>query len=403
MSRDASRRGLIFVVVTVLLDVIGIGIVIPVLPKLIVSLTGEGVDRAAIDGGWLIFTYAAMQFLFAPVIGNLSDRFGRRPVLLVSVATFGLDNLVCALAPTLPWLFVGRALSGLSGGSYTSAAAFIADVSTPETRARNFGFMGMAFGVGFVLGPVIGGLAGEFGPRVPFFVAAGVSVLNLLFGFFFLKESLPAEKRRSFSLARANPLGALREMRKYPALWPLAAVVVLYQIGHDANPSVWSYAGKLRFGWSEADIGLSLAAVGIAMSIVMGGLIGPIVKRFGERRAALIGLSLAAVGFTGYAFAPAGWVMFVFIPVFAFIGLIDPSLRAIAVGQVAEDAQGELQGAIASLKGLTMVGSPILMTQVFGFFTGPHAPVYFPGAPFLVAACLMLIGIVILKCYGRAR
>ncbi len=317
---DKRGGGLLFVFLTVLLDVIGIGMVIPILPSLITSLTGEGVSAAALDGGWLIFAYAGMQFLFAPVIGNLSDRFGRRPLLLCSVAAFGLDNLLCALAPTLPWLFVGRVLAGIAGGSYTTAGAYIADVSTRETRARNFGLMGMAFGVGFVLGPVLGGLAGEFGPRVPFYVAAGLSAVNLAIGVVFLTESLPPEKRRAFDLRRANPLGALVQMKKYPEILGLAAVVVIYQIAHDANPAVWAYSGALRFGWSEADIGLSLAAVGAAMAIVMGLLIGPIVKRYGEWRAAMAGLILAAVGFTGYAFAPAGWVMFVFIAPFAFIG-----------------------------------------------------------------------------------
>jgi DHA1 family tetracycline resistance protein-like MFS transporter len=401
MAADASRKGLLFVFVTVLLDVIGIGMVIPVLPTLIGSLTGEGVSEAAIDGGWLIFVYAGMQFLFAPVIGNLSDRFGRRPVLLISVLTFGLDNLICALAPTLGWLFLGRFLAGISGGSFTTASAYIADISTAENRARNFGFMGMAFGIGFVLGPTLGGLVGEYGPRVPFFVAAGLSLVNFAFGYFFLKETLPADKRRPFSLKRANPLGAIREMRKYPTILGLAAVVVIYQIAHDANPSVWSYSGALRFGWSEAEIGLSLAAVGVSMAIVMGGLIGPIVRRLGERRAALLGLLLSAAGFTGYAFATAGWMMFVFMVPFAFIGLIEPSLRAIATGEVPENAQGELMGAIASLKSLTMVMSPILMTQLFGWFTGADAPVYFPGAPFLAAAVLLLVGAVLLIGHGR--
>lgn len=391
------RGGLLFVFLTVLLDVIGIGMVIPILPSLITSLTGDDVSAAALDGGWLIFAYAGMQFVFAPIIGNLSDRYGRRPLLLASVAAFGIDNLVCALAPTMPWLFAGRILAGIAGGSYTTAGAYIADVATPEKRARYFGLMGMAFGVGFVLGPVLGGLAGSFGPRVPFFVAAGLSAANLAIGYAFLTESLPPEKRRPFDIRRANPLGALLQMRRYPAILGLAAVVVIYQIAHDANPSVWAYAGALRFGWSEAEIGLSLAAVGTAMAIVMGLLIGPIVRRYGEWRAAMAGLVLSSVGFTGYAFADAGWVMFVFIVPFAFIGLIEPSLRSIAVGLVPEDAQGELQGAIASLKSLTMVLSPLLMTRLFGWFTGPDAPVFFPGAPFLAAALLLALGTLVLS------
>lgn len=392
----APRHGMLFVFLTVLLDVIGIGIVIPILPSLITDLTGETLSAAAVDGGWLIFVYAGVQFVFAPIVGNLSDRFGRRPVLLVSVATLGFDNLVCALAPSLPWLFLGRILAGASGASYTTAGAYIADISTPETRARNFGMMGMAFGVGFVLGPVIGGIAGAYGPRVPFAVAAGLSLLNVLFGAIFLKETLPAARRRPFSLARANPLGALRAMRRHPAVLGLAAVAVIYQIAHDANPAVWAYAAKLRFGWSEREIGLSLAVVGVAMAIVMGGLIGPTVRRFGERRTALIGLVTAAVGFTGYAFAETPLMLFAAIVPFAFIGLIEPSIRAIAVGKVPEDEQGELQGAFASLRSLTMIGSPILMTRLFGWFTGADAPVYFPGAPFLAAAILLVIGAALL-------
>ncbi|BBE72575.1 TCR/Tet family MFS transporter [Oharaeibacter diazotrophicus] len=396
MADGRARGGLLFVFLTVLLDVVGIGMVIPILPSLIGELTGETVSAAAVDGGWLIFVYAGMQFLFAPVIGNLSDRFGRRPLLLASVATFGLDNLICALAPNLAWLFLGRTLAGISGGSYTTAGAYIADVATPENRAKSFGLMGVAFGVGFVLGPALGGLAGELGPRVPFFAAAALSAVNFAIGWVFLKESLPPERRRPFSLARANPLGALRQMRRHPTILGLGAVIVIYQIAHDANPSVWAYAAKLRFGWSEGEIGLSLAAVGVAMAVVMGGLIGPVVKRFGEWRAALAGLLLAAVGFTGYAFATAGWVMFVFVVPFAFIGLIEPSIRAIAVGRMPEDAQGELQGAIASLKSLTMVLSPILMTRLFAWFTGADAPVYFPGAPFLAASVLLVVGAALL-------
>lgn len=396
----STARTLVFVYITIALDVIAIAMVIPILPALLMELTGDGVEAAAIDGGWLIFAYSAMQFLFAPVIGNLSDRFGRRPVLLASVATFGIDNLICALAPTLPWLFAGRILAGISGGSYTTAGAVIADVSTPQTRARNFGFIGIAFGVGFVFGPAIGGLLGEIGPRVPFFAAAALSLANFVFGWFFLEETLPSARRRAFDIRRANPFGALRHLTRFPALLALVSVIVIYQLAHDANPAVWTYATKLRFGWSEADIGLSLAAVGIGMAVVMGGLVGPVVRRFGEARAAQIGCALAAVGFTGFAFAPNGAVMLAFIPFFAFIGLIEPSIRSLMVAEVGPDAQGELQGAIASVKALTMVLSPILMTRLFAAFTGADAPVYFPGAPFLAAALLLAAGVAVMA--GRA-
>ncbi|WP_075215364.1 TCR/Tet family MFS transporter [Mongoliimonas terrestris] len=399
----STARTLVFVYITIALDVIAIAMVIPILPALLMELTGDGVEAAAIDGGWLIFAYSGMQFLFAPVIGNLSDRFGRRPVLLASVATFGLDNLICALAPTLPWLFAGRILAGISGGSYTTAGAVIADVSTPETRARNYGFIGIAFGVGFVFGPAIGGLLGEIGPRVPFFAAAALSLANFVFGWFFLQETLPRARRRAFDIRRANPFGAFRHLMRYPALLALVSVIVIYQLAHDANPAVWTYSTKLRFGWSEADIGLSLAAVGIGMAVVMGGLVGPVVRRFGEARAAQIGCALAAVGFTGFAFAPNGLVMLAFIPFFAFIGLIEPSIRSLAVAEVGPDGQGELQGAIASVKALTMVLSPILMTRLFAAFTGADAPVHFPGAPFLAAALLLAVGVAVVAARVGAR
>ncbi|WP_181706780.1 TCR/Tet family MFS transporter [Chthonobacter rhizosphaerae] len=399
----STARTLVFIYVTIALDVIAIAMVIPILPALLMELTGDGVEAAAIDGGWLIFAYSAMLFLFAPVIGSLSDRFGRRPVLLASVAMFGVDNLICALAPSLPWLFAGRVLAGMAGGSYTTAGAAIADLSTPENRARNFGFVGIAFGVGFVFGPAIGGLLGELGPRVPFFAAAALSLANFVFGWFVLKETLPAARRRAFDIRRANPFGALAQLARFPALLALIGVIVIYQLAHDANPAIWTYSTKLRFGWSEADIGLSLAAVGVGMAVVMGGLVGPIVKRFGEARAAQIGCALAAVGFLGFAFAPSGAVMLAFIPFFAFIGLIEPSIRSIAVGRVPADAQGELQGAIASVKGITMVASPILMTRLFEAFTGADAPVYFPGAPFLAAGILLAIGVAVIAARATDR
>jgi MFS transporter, DHA1 family, tetracycline resistance protein len=396
MPVKTSGHGLLFVYLTVLLDVIGIGMIIPVIPALITSLTGDSLDQAAYIGGSMMFVYAGMQFVCAPIIGNLSDRFGRRPLLLISVLTFGLDNLICGLAPSLHWLFLGRFLAGISGGSYTTAGAYIADVSSPDKRARNYGFMGMMFGLGFVLGPVLGGLVGTLSPRAPFFFAAGLSLVNATFGYVFLKESVAPEARRPFAWSRANPFGAMKAMAGHKGLLGLALIVVVAQIAHDANPSIWAFSGKLRFGWTERDVGLSLAGVGVAMAIVMGGLIGPIVKRFGEKRAALIGLALSSVGFIGYAFAPSSAAMLAFIPLFAFIGLIEPSLKSIAVTRISENAQGELQGAIASLKSLTMTLSPVLMTRLFGYFSAPAAPVYFPGAPFLCAALLMLIGLGIL-------
>lgn len=400
MALSPHARSLVFVYVTITLDVIAIAMVIPILPTLIMELTGDGVAQAAVDGGWLIFAYSAMQFVCAPIIGNLSDRYGRRPVLLASVAAFGIDNLICALAPSLAVLFIGRILAGMAGGSYSTASAYIADLSTPQTRARNFGFVGMAFGIGFVLGPALGGLLGELGPRVPFYAAAAVSLANFVFGWFYLQETLPAGKRRPFDIGRANPFGAFRHLMAVPTIAGLLVVIMIYQLAHDTNPAIWTYSTKLRFGWSEADIGLSLAAVGACMAVVMGGLIGPIVRRFGERKAAMVGLALSGLGFAGFALAPNGAVMLAFIPLFAFIGLIEPSMRALAVGQVPQNAQGELQGAIGSIRGITMVIAPLLITQLFGVFAG-EGPVYFPGAPFLFAALLMALGFALLASRSR--
>jgi DHA1 family tetracycline resistance protein-like MFS transporter len=389
MPATMPNRGLAFVYLTVFLDVVGIAMIIPVMPALILKLGGVGIDAAAVAGGWLMFTYAGMQFLCAPIIGNLSDRFGRRPLLLTSVLAFGIDNLICAMAPALGWLFVGRLLAGMAGGSYATAGAYVADVTPPDRRARNYGFMGIAFGVGFVLGPALGGLAGQLSPRAPFFFAAALSFVNFVFGYFNLVESVGPAARRPFSWRRANPFGAFKALFGRRQLIALMAIIVIAQIAHDANPSVWAFSGKLRFGWTERDIGLTLAATGFAMALVMGGLIGPIVRRVGERRAALIGLVLAATGFVGYAFATSTMMMVAFIPVFAFIGLIEPSLKALASARVPANAQGELQGAITSVKSLTMALSPLVMTRVFGYFSGPTAPVHFPGAPFLLAAILL--------------
>lgn len=390
MSRPAGKNAIAFILVTVLLDTIGIGIIMPVMPQLIMELTGENISRAAVYGGWLGFVYALMQFSFAPTLGNLSDRFGRRPVLLFAVGALGLDYIVMGVAPTIGWLFVGRALAGIAGASFTPAYAYIADVTPPEKRAQSFGLVGAAFGAGFILGPAIGGLLGEFGPRTPFFAAAALSLLNFLYGCFVLPESLPVEKRRPFSWRRANPVGTLLQIRAYPSVLGVLFGLFLWQIAHQVMPATWSYYTMFRFGWSEAMIGASLAFVGGVMVIGQSTLPRVIVPRLGERRTALMGLVVAAVGFAGYAFATAGWMMFAWMITWALGALIMPSTQALLSRRVPPDAQGELQGAVAGLYSLSAIIAPPAMTQIFRAFTAADAPVAFPGAAFLFAALLAL-------------
>ena len=389
MTDRADGKSLVFILITILIDTIGFGIIIPVLPELIMELTGEGLGAAAIYGGWLLFCYALMQFFFAPVLGNLSDRFGRRPVLLCSLTVFGLDYVLMGMAPTIAWLFVGRLIAGIAGATHATANAYAADVSAPEERAKNFGRIGAAWGLGFILGPVFGGLLGELGPRVPFFAAAGLALLNVLYGFLVLPESLPAERRRPFRISRANPLGALRQMRAYPFIVGMLLVLVLLQLAHDANPATWTYYTMLKFGWSEREVGYSLGAVGLLLVAVQGGLVQIVIDRIGERRTVALGFTMTATGYAGFAFSTEGWMMYGFLVPFALGGVGMPALRGMMANQVPENAQGELQGALASVVSLTAIVAPLFMTQLFGYFTAREDSLYFPGAPFLAAAVLV--------------
>lgn len=386
----SSRRALTFIFVTVLIDMIGFGIVIPVVPELIMELTGEGLGQAAVYGGWLMFVYALTQFVCAPIIGNASDRFGRRPVLLLSLLAFGLDYALMGLAPTIVWLFVGRTIAGAAGGSHVTANAYIADVSEPEERAKNFGLIGAAFGLGFIFGPVIGGLLGEFGPRVPFFAAAGLALTNLVYGFFALPETLDPEDRRPFSLARANPVGTFQQMRRFPLVVGLFGAVVLYQLAHDANPSTWTYYTMLKYEWSERDVGFSLGVVGLMIALVQGSLIRLVIPRLGEKWSVYVGFALMTLGYVGFSLASEGWILLVLIVPWALGNIAMPAMRGIMANQVPDNAQGELQGAMSSLVSLTAIVAPLVMTRLFGFFSSQAAPVYFPGAPFLAAGLLTL-------------
>ena len=390
-----NRHALAFIFITMLVDTIGLGIIIPVTPKLITELTGQGMSEAARWGGWLFFVYALMQFFCAPAIGNLSDRFGRRPVLIASLGMLGIDYLITAMAPTILWLFIARFLSGIAGAAYPIANAYIADVSPPEKRAANFGLVGAAFGIGFVIGPAIGGLLGQFGSRVPFYVSAGIAFCNALYGAIVLKESLPVENRRKFEWWRANPLGALLALRRFPAMLGLFGVVVLMRLGHDANPVIWTYYTMLKFNWSAAQVGYSLMVVGAMLTLVFSFATRIIVPRIGEARSVYLGVACGTVGFMGYAFATHGWVLYAWMSVWVFYGLSGPSLNAIMSRQVGATEQGELQGALASLGSLTSVAAPPILSNLFGYFTGSQAPIYFPGAAFFAASvCLALSALV---------
>ena len=389
------RRGPFLVFMILFLDVIGIAIIMPVLPVYLEQLTGGSVSDAALDGGWLLVVYAIMQFLFAPFLGNLSDRFGRRPILLLSVLTFAIDNLICALATSFWMLFIGRMLAGLSGGSFATCSAYIADISTEENRAKNFGLIGIAFGVGFTVGPVIGGFLGEFGPRVPFYGAAAVSFLNFVAACFLLPETLDAKNRRAFEWKRANPLGALKQMRNYPGIGWISAVLFLFWLAHAVYPAVWSFVSTYRFGWSEGQIGLSLGIYGIGAAVVMALLLPKIVPVLGEWKTAVVGLCFSVAGLTGYAFAWRGWMVYAVIVLTVMENVADPPLRSIAAGKVPPSAQGELQGALTSLSSITTIVGPLIFTQLFGYFTKADAPVTFAGAPFLMAAVFILLATIV--------
>ena len=389
-----GKLAFLLILFTVFLDTIGFGIIIPVTPALIMELSGEGLSEAAQYGGWLLVLYAVILFFSAPVIGNLSDRFGRRPLLLFSLFTFGLDYLIMGLAPTLFWLFVGRGIAGIAGSSFVTANAYIADITPADQRAGRFGMIGAAWGLGFILGPVIGGLLGEFGPRVPFFAAAAMSLVAFTFAFFALPESLPKQKRRLFSWARAQGLGAFTQMRKFPVVFGLFGTLILFQIAHDSMPAVWTYYTYFKFDWSEAQVGFSMGAFGFMVALVQGGLTGWAVKRLGETKATVFGLTAGACGFVGFAFAPSGTILMAWIVPWSMMGMAMAAVRGLMSKMVPEDSQGELQGAITAVFSLTAIVAPLLMTQLFRFFTREGAALVFPGMPFLVAGVMMALSCV---------
>ena len=385
-----KRAAIGFIFITMLIDVIGWGLIIPVMPQLIASMKHIPVNQASKEGGWLLAVYALMQFICAPIIGNLSDQYGRRPVLLLALFGFGIDYLFLAFAPSYGWLFIGRVISGITGASFSTAAAYIADISTAENRAKNFGMIGAAFGLGFIIGPAIGGLLAGFGLRAPFYAAAILTLINWLYGYFLLPESLPPEHRRTFDIKRANPLGSLLQLKKYPAIVGLIFSLTLVYLASHAVQSNWNYFTIYRFNWTPKTVGISLAVVGVLVAGVQAGLIRVITPKIGNDKSIYFGLILYALGMLLFAFATQSWMMFVFLIPYCLGGIAGPALQAVMSGQVPPNAQGELQGALTSLMSATSVIGPILMTGLFAYFTSSAAPILFPGAPFLLGAILML-------------
>ncbi len=381
------NRALAFIFVTVLIDAIGFGVVIPVMPQLIVELSGRDLAGAAEISGWIMFLYASVQFLCGPVIGGLSDRFGRRPVLLASLTAFGCDYLVLAMAPSLGWLVAARLVAGVTGASFPTAYAYIAYISAPDKRAGNFGLIGMAFGLGFIIGPALGAVFATFGPRVPFLVAAGLAFANVGYGLFVLPESLKPENRRAFDWRRANPLGTLMRLRsQHPRVLVMAFMVFVWTLGYQSLYSTWNYFTIYRFGWTPTQVGWSLVAVGLTGALVQGLLARRLIPRYGPRNIIVAGCVSAIAAYGIYAFASAGWMMYVGIVVAALQGLVFPAIQGMMSSEVAADAQGELQGALSSTQSLSAIVGPPLMTGSFALFSGSGAPVELPGAPFVLAA-----------------
>ena len=394
-----SRAAVIFIFFALTLDVLAMGVTIPVLPKLIESFMSGGQADAVRIGSLLGLIWAVMQFVFTPIQGALSDRFGRRPVLLLSMTGLGLDYILMALAPDLWWLFVGRALAGIVGASFGTAHAYIADVTAPDKRAAAFGLIGAAFGIGFVLGPLLGGITGAIDPRLPFWIAAGLSLLNALYGYFILPESLPPEKRsKVFSLAKANPLSSFKLLSSHPELFGLATAQFLYMIAHNVYPTVFTWFLMYRYGWDQMMIGYALAAVGVTSVIVQGGLIGPVVKTLGERRSIIVGLSFGIAGFLIYTFGTTGFWVWIAIPVSALWSFYGPSAQSLMSQRVSHSEQGQLQGALSSMNGIAFIVAPILYPLIFAAaidMKGSAGSLPVLGAPFFAAALLLLVALVI--------
>ncbi|MBE7175415.1 MAG: TCR/Tet family MFS transporter [Mucilaginibacter polytrichastri] len=394
--RSSKKAAISFIFITLLIDIMGWGLIIPVMADLIAELKGIKVNEASQYGAFLLSVFAVMQFIFAPVVGNLSDKYGRRPVLLLSLFGFGVDYIILALAPAYGWLFVGRIIAGITGASFTTASAYIADVSRDETeRAKNFGLIGAAFGLGFVLGPALGALLATWGLRAPFYAAAVLCLLNCLYGYFFLPESLAPENRREFSWKRANPFGSLRFLIRHPELGGLAISFFLIYLGAQAVQGNWNFFVIYRFNWSERMVGISLAIVGVLVGAVQAGLTRVINPKIGNEKSIYLGLGLYTLGLALFAFATQSWMMFAFLVPYCLGGICGPALQSVISGHVSPSHQGELQGSLTSLMSLTTIIGPLIMNTTFAYFTTKNAPFYFPGVHFLIGAVCMLLSIVI--------
>ena len=395
MENKKTNTAIGFIFITMLIDITGWGIIIPVIPKLIEELIHGDISEAAKYGGWLSFAYAFTQFIFAPLVGNLSDKYGRRPIILISLLGFAIDYVFLALSPNIIWLFIGRVIAGMTGASITTASAYIADISTEENRAKNFGLIGAAFGMGFIIGPVLGGLLGQFGSRVPFYAAAVLCLINFIYGYFILPESLDKDHRREFEWKRANPIGSLFMLKKHPKMSGLILVLILIYIGAHAVQSNWSYFTMYMFGWKEKEVGLSLGLIGLLVGLVQGLLIRWINPKIGNERSIYYGLGLYAVGMLLFAFATESWMMFAFLVPYCLGGICGPALQSVITGNVSKQEQGELQGALTSLMSATAIVGPPLMTNLFFYFTHDQAPFQFPGAPFFLAFIMLGMGALI--------
>ncbi len=392
MSESRSTSILLFVAFIVFIDMVGIGLIIPVMPALLESMTGAGEDRTAEIGGWLLFAYAIMQFLFAPIIGGLSDRFGRRPVLLVTLFLLGIDYIIMAIAPDLWWLFLGRLLSGIMGASWAAANSCVADVASPAERGKFFGILGGAGASGFVIGPGLGGLLGSVDVRLPFIAAATFAIVGAFIGYFVLRETLPEERRRDFTIARANPLGTIIQMTKTPVVLGFLTVIFMMQLAAQSQISVWAYHTRLLFSWDELMIGLSVALFGVLMALVQGVVTGKVIGRIGPQKTCLFGLLFGLPAYLTFAFAPASGWMFLGILIGSASGMAFPAMQQMMSERISEDAQGELQGAVASTISITSIIGPVMMTSTFGQFADGEG-LFLPGAPYLLASVILVAGI----------
>lgn len=382
---------LTFIFITVVIDAMGIGLILPVMPDLIREVNGGDLGQAALWGGILTTVYAVMQFGFGPLVGNLSDRFGRRPVLLTSLVVMAIDYVVMALAGAIWLLFIGRIVGGVTAATQSTAMAYVADISKPEEKSANFGLIGAAFGVGFVFGPLIGGLLASYGTRAPFYAAAVLASANFLFGYFVLPETVTDRIRRPFSWLRANPFGAFKHVGALPGLRPLLVLMFFYGVAFFVYPAVWAYYGQIRFGWGPGMVGVSLAVYGISIAVVQGVLIRPILARIGDRRAVILGLIVEVAAFVFLGFVQAGWMALAFTVVAAFGAIAGPALQGIMSRTAEDNQQGELQGILTSINAIAVIFAPLIMTQTFFFFTREDAPIYSPGAPFLLSAVLTVV------------